>query len=485
MNAINFINKYKKPYIGIINNLYYDNNNHNYDYYYNKYYYNIKYKKYNNENTINILKINYNEEEIIKEFNEKKLNYNNYYNIKINDYNLLLNFINDYIIFDDYLLNEIIKKICNDINNIKYIMNICCKNIIINISNNYINDYINDNKQIYYKNIILQLYGDNIKYKKSSIKINEIKCKNFISTEYINCYRFWCNNFINYNKPLYIYEFNIYHKFINYYNIIDDINNINNIKHIINCNYYNNDLRNIIDLINNYKISSLFIYKDNTNIISNNNIKNIIINNKNIQTIILQSNIKNLLLDKNIFINFNNYTIENININFTLDILNFNNYSIEYLNKLNINEIYYNDLKFIKQLDYNKININELLELINLLLKFKSINKLHINNYYLQYDIINKNNLIIDFKNLKLNELKLENLLNLINIKNINKITIILQQYIKRSIFINNNKIINNINNLINDKFELFNIINKELHIYNKNNKFNLLKIINNDLYFE
>ena len=379
MNAINFIKKYHKKYIGIIHNSIYDEKNHNYEYYLLKYFYKINYL--NNQFVI-LKNKNYSKDEL-KLFKEKYFNNNNDILINHNDFIIYIN--NDFIILDEYLLNNIIHNIKETV-----FYKIYCKNIILNFNDN-----------------------------------------------------------------------------INIFNII---------------------------------IYGLSLFSDNI-ILKNNNIDYIIFNNNKI---ILETNINKLTITKDIFIVFNNYKINNLDIKLSnfdnvKQILNYNNYDFNYINSLKINIIDL-DLKDFKYIEC----FNNIIELAK---KFNSVNELIIRYYNNNENSLIKNTLL-DLKNLHLNILTTLEFLNIINIKNIKKFIILLNLSYSYNIthYYNNNKIFKffindeevNINNndifdfnnpdeliINNNNNDIFDFSNPDELIINNNNRFNSLNIIDNNIYLK
>lgn len=260
MNAINYIKKYHKPYIGEIDNSYYDNKNHNYQYYFNKYIYVINYKSIHNENNNIFLSHN----SIKKEFEKYKLILDKCLNIKnVNNFipfDNIYYFNNEYVLLNDNLLNNLLNNLNH--NNQYKTFTITCNNIILDLN------------KFQYKNIFIGII---------------------------------CNNIIIKN-------------------------NINTEKYIFNIN----DIR-----CNN---------------------------------IILQHNIECLEILNPVFIIFNDYKINKLEIFCGSNILLFNNYPIEYLKSLTINRLYI-------KLD-NKEDLNNLQKIINLIIKFHSIKE-----FFLQFNI--------------------------------------------------------------------------------------------------
>lgn len=174
MEAINFINRYKKKYIGNINYLYFDNNNHNYLYYklllntnkqkeylifilddkYDKYYLKLIGEKiiYEENYIIDDYQVYYKNGNYIKnEFNYKITINNNKLKILF-DVNVLLDYLSypdiEFYLYVPYKYNFINK--IKIINNIQYEHPYSCTNIIKRI--NIYFEYMPNLTNIFIKN---------------------------------------------------------------------------------------------------------------------------------------------------------------------------------------------------------------------------------------------------------------------------------------------------------------------------------------------
>lgn len=372
MEAIKFIKKYKKPYIGKIDNLYYDNKNHNYEYYYNKNYFTIKYFYYELDNLLSNEITYFNDNKMKNIINEYKLNNNNLINnndlyfkgTNNNIYYITSN--NNYIILDKNLLNYLKVKLfkLNQSTNY-YQFNIFCQTIILDLNqNDYYSIYNIDNINNIDYNITFHIKANNVIIKNNyncSIKCNNIILQNNIKhlcikkdiLIHFNEYKInklnieYSKDILKFNKysieylnSLMINKFNI--TFIQTYH--GDTNTITN--------YYDN-FKKIIKLLLKFKsIKKLYInsydnlkkdydfknLKLNYLFLSGNIHKiNKIINIKNIQYIELYFNIEN---------SYNKILIDNIN----------NNYKKQYDKKYNIEQISDNAYEIIIQNKNNKFN---------------------------------------------------------------------------------------------------------------------------------
>lgn len=398
--AEKFIKRYHKKYIS-------NNNYYNDKYFYNFNNNNIFYKK----NICN----KYDDITIDEEYfvckvyceNTKNLIYHKFYfnnNEIYIDNEFFIIFFNNYIFYENLQFN-----------NFPYFY---CKKIIINYDYKYIKKYlkqyiINNNKTYdkdYYKSIIKTFsrlcFEGNIIILENGY-FNEIKCNNFIcnyNQKYDKYFdKIKCKNFIINNELFNINKLNLINKYI----INSNFNESNkfNIKIL---KYYNNNLTQLNTLTKIYNIFKLYLYNDNITLYDFNNINIIYINNiyydnNYINNIYLQNHpLTSITLLDNIY---NNKLIINLNVNKNL-ILNLNNYKI-------------NRLQIIVDND----NINLINNLINKLLINNSLNELTITFSF--NVMINLNNFIIDFKNLKLNILKIYYNFKFINFNNINEIIFI------------------------------------------------------------
>lgn len=259
MNAINYIKKYHKPYIGEIDNSYYDNKNHNYQYYFNKYL--INYKSIHNEN-INIF-LSHNSRK--KEFEKYKLILDKYLNIKnvsnFIPFDNIYYFNNDYVLLNDNLLSNL------KYNNLKYnnqyeTFTIICNNLILDLN------------KFQYKNMLIGIICNNIIIKnninteKYIFNIHYIKCNNIILQHNIEC--------LEISNPVFII-FNDYK--INKLKIFGGSN-------ILQFNNYP------IEYLKSLTINRLYIKLDNKEDLNNlQKIINLIIKFHSIKEIFLQFNI--------------------------------------------------------------------------------------------------------------------------------------------------------------------------------------------------
>lgn len=220
MEALNFIKKYHKPYIGNIDNSYYDENNHNYDYYLDKYIYTFKFDYYDeNDKRIEIYK-SLNKSEYNKKYNKILVN-DKYISNEINKlYHTIYFFNNELYVNDDFLILFIDEYLIKYflINNYKF----SCSKIIIDFNYDFIKKYLNNEKYNNIQDNIINyinnfdFIGDTIIFENGLF--NSIKCNDFIcNSQNINQYYFNmidCNKFIINNYSINIKELILYDSFI-------------------------------------------------------------------------------------------------------------------------------------------------------------------------------------------------------------------------------------------------------------------------------
>lgn len=356
------------------------------------------------------------------DFNEKKIIYNLFFNLKNTHDNI---YLSSFILLNDNDYNKFFK-LCNDILKIGF-KNYCYKKILFDIENlNIIHLFFNNiliSKEINIKSIS---FDYNIKFNNDIINSLGICIENNLNIEYISIqnYTFKDNHieillpYLKYNKNIKSLDFSsskkITNKSIQYF--IDIINNSNIIDIKTNNTLITENKIFFFNLINN-----LFKNKHETISYSNYNLNdddiNILINYIDLYKI---NNIKN--------ISFLDNFITSKNIFKLLKILNLNNNQITYINLEN-NLL---DDNYIENLGEFIFSINYVINFINLsynnisdegikILKNYIINNFNISELDLSYNKKITNNSFIFFKDIMQKSLINNLYLNGINISIVNK----------------------------------------------------------------